>query len=75
MDFYTEARKLAKELQGLDIKEGDDMVEELETGSTGTEILMGLRWHVNRVLGISELPPEIRHKCKELLTKIEPFLK
>ena len=75
MDFYAEARILAMELQELEIKEGDEMVEEIETGSTGTEILMGLRWHLNRVLGISELPPEIRHKCKALITKIEPFLK
>lgn len=75
MDFYAEARKLAKELQELQIKEGDDMVEVIEAGSTGTEILMGLRWHLNRTLGNTELPTGTSDQCKALLSQIKTFLK
>ena len=49
-DYHREARDIAARLEqeGL-TAEAASLVDAIEGGSTGTEILMALRWHLDRI--------------------------
>lgn len=49
-DYHAEGRDIAARLrqQGL-TAEAQSLVDAIEGGSTGTEILMALRWHLDRI--------------------------
>lgn len=51
-DYYAEAREIARclEQDGL-TAEALAVVDAIESGSTGTEILMALQWHLQRIEG------------------------
>jgi hypothetical protein len=49
-DYYTEASGIARSLEkhGL-IIEAQALIDAIDAGSTATEILMALRWHLQRI--------------------------
>jgi len=49
-DYYTEARGIARSLEkdGL-IIEAQALIDAIDAGSTATEILNTLRWHLQRI--------------------------
>lgn len=50
MDYYAEAREVARCLQQDGFTaEASTLEEAIDSGSTGTEILMALRWHLQRI--------------------------
>ena len=50
MDYYAEAREIARclERDGL-VDDARALRNAIDSGSTGTEILMALRWHLQRI--------------------------
>ena len=75
-DYYAEAREIARSLEqdGL-TAEARALVDAVDTGSTGTEILMALRWHLQR---IDESNPktslQTKHRIRELRSAIHEVL-
>jgi hypothetical protein len=49
-DYYQEAREIALRLERDGGKaDAESLVDAIESGATGTEILMALRWHLDRI--------------------------
>lgn len=67
-DYHREARDIASRLEQEGLKaESASLVEAIEGGSTGTEILMALRWHLDRVdKGGAVKDPETRRLVVDL---------
>jgi hypothetical protein len=72
-DYYAEARDIARSLEqnGL-TAEARALVDAIDAGSTGTEILMALRWRLQR---IDESNPktslQTRHRIRDLCAAID----
>ena len=50
-DYYAEAESVCEELEGAGRSDvADDLRAAMEAGSTGTEILMALRWKLEQSL-------------------------
>lgn len=77
-DFYKISREISRELTILGWADISEEVELLISGgSTGTEILMGLRWKFLQFLEEnkeSNLPEEIRIKIQNLINEISEIL-
>jgi hypothetical protein len=76
-DHYAVAREIAGKLATEGFPERSQRIlNAIAAGSTGTEILMALRWHLREMLradpGIS---PETRQRMSELLLQIDASLK
>jgi hypothetical protein len=70
----------AKELASLLTKEGigeysDKLVDSIEQGSTGTEILMALKWHIERILVLDSISDMSKQKAKRLLRELDKSLR
>lgn len=53
MDYYAEARAVARRLIDEGRRgEAQELEDAITTGSTGTEILMSLRWHLQQLEGV-----------------------
>jgi hypothetical protein len=76
-DLYKLSRELAKELTDLGYENISEEIENLISGgSTGTEILMGLRWKFSQFLENkkSDLPKELRTEINKLINLISETL-
>lgn len=53
-------------------KHGDAqrVIDAIETGSTGTEILMALRWHVSELIKAGELTPDEEELAQRVVSEI-----
>ncbi|MCW5831289.1 MAG: hypothetical protein KIS78_02380 [Labilithrix sp.] len=74
--YYAEAREIARRLdEGGHTNEARSLIEAIETGATGTEILMALRCNLQR-LEKANLPMniEIRTQIRDLITAISEVL-
>ena len=73
-DYHEEARNVALELKsmGLDA-EASALVDAIEPGSTGTEILMASRWHLERI-DTSAFSSQLGHRVDGLREAIETAL-
>jgi hypothetical protein len=50
IDYYAEAREIIDALRSEDlVSEAEDLREVMEAGATATEILMGVRWHLEQI--------------------------
>lgn len=67
-DWIQEAKVVAAELKvfGLD-EEPRRIIEAIEAGATGGEILMAIRWNLNEILKTN---PDIQDELKERITDI-----
>jgi hypothetical protein len=76
-DHYKVAENIARNL----LRNGYDqwsrcIKEAIETGSTSTEILMALRWNLEKLLTREpELPQKIKNDVEKLLSKTNESLK
>ena len=75
-DYYAEARAICEELQaaGRDAL-AEDLLEALEGGSTATEILMGLRWNLQKALAVEVDLGRARKKMESLKEGLDQVLK
>ena len=67
-DYYAEAKELAVllEREGL-AEEARSLVHAIADGSTATEILMAIRWHLERIdTPKFKLAPQTRARVREL---------
>ena len=74
MDFYGHVRELARQLQLAGIDEAAQGLEDVTSdGSTGGEILMGVRYHL-QILVQSRRAPEFDSQVEEILRYIDSLL-
>jgi len=76
-DLYNDGFELAEQLRALTYADWAERLEgSIESGSTATEILMGLRWHTGEVLAaLPELPESTRELASDLVRSINEILK
>ena len=74
-DLYNDAFELAEQARDAGHPDWAGRLEDtIESGSTATEILMGLRWVVGEILSaITDLPPETRGLAEDLWVSIGNF--
>ena len=74
MDYYSEARRLGELLksEGL-LAESAKIDEVIEQGATGTEIMMGIRFHLEQA--VPKASPATRAEIGALLSTITSALK
>jgi hypothetical protein len=75
-DYHQEAREIAQHLadEGHST-EARALIEAIDSGATGTEILMALRWHLQQV-DMAKLAMNLgmRTKIRELIAAITAVL-
>jgi hypothetical protein len=60
LDYYAEARKISANLKSIGREtDGRKLLDAIDAGSTGTEILMALRYHLTNLLKDKNLPVDI----------------
>jgi hypothetical protein len=75
MTYYDRARDIARELTRAGLADDALALEEaIDTGSTGTEIMMGLRWHLRRIDASHTLEPETRQRVGDLIAELDRAL-
>lgn len=75
-DHYKEAHELIQSLIDAGLNEhADALTRSMDEGSTGTEIFMALRWHLERLLGSGACPEIAIAKAKRLFDEIDKALK
>lgn len=76
MDIYRESRKLAEILsKHNDSPISNNILDAINYSSTGTEILIKLRWCLNELLANDSFNnPEIPELAKKILVEINIFL-
>lgn len=72
IDYYAEAREVARYLdEGGHATEARSVIESIETGATGTEILMALRWNLEQLERANlSLSHDIRSRIRNLVNNI-----
>lgn len=75
-DLYNDGFELAEQLRKHTYVDWAERIEDaIESGSTATEILMGLRWHAGEVLAaLPDLPGQTRVLAASLVTSITEIL-
>jgi hypothetical protein len=71
-DYHAEAREIARllDLESLN-GEAQSLRDAIDAGSTGSEILMALRWRLEHIDGSNlRMNPETRGRIRRLLTEI-----
>jgi hypothetical protein len=77
VDIYKISKELSKEITDLGFGNISEEIENIISGgSTGTEILMGLRWKFSEILKNEKhkLPKNIQNKIKDIITLSNKFL-
>jgi hypothetical protein len=74
-DHYKEAKNLAEALRKEKLDNyADKIILAMEEGSTGTEIFMALRWNVQKVMKLKNIPSDIRNKATRLYEEFDKAL-
>lgn len=75
-DYLSEGRSIAQELSSSGLTDWQKQIEEaIEFGSTGTEILMGVRWHLSQLLKSKDLvPPLLNQRIKDYIMNANRLL-
>ncbi len=75
-NHYVVAKKIARDLKKLGYVDWYNKVDDaIVSGSTGTEILMALRWHFKELIkSNATLPQELSDRINELNEKINESL-
>ncbi len=75
-DYVNEGRSIAKELFSLGLEDWQQRIEEvIDFGSTGTEILMGVRWNLSELIkSDTKLPPLIDQRLKDYILSANKIL-
>lgn len=72
IDYYQEARTISSSLRKIGLEEeGKRLEDALRFGSTNTEILMSLRYHLRKIVDNAGLPEELRGKCVVLIEAMD----
>lgn len=76
-DYYLTARKIATELSQTGYSDwGARIINAIEAGSTATEILMGVRWHLDQFRELKfPISPVLESKISSLLVELDNLLK
>jgi hypothetical protein len=74
--YHTEAREIAGRLEQAGLAaDARTLVDAIDAGSTGTEILMALRWQLRRIdESRSHLDADIRARIRALASAIDRAL-
>ena len=75
-DYYAEARDIAQSLDNGGLSEdARGLRDAIAAGATGTEILMALRWHLQRIANATlSLDFATREKIRDLTEAISSAL-
>ena len=74
-DYYQEAEDLINMLSASSLeKYADALRKSMDEGSTGTEILMALRWNLEKMLSEAPISDILRAKAKNLKKEIDNSL-
>ena len=74
-DHYREAEELIKMLDVAQLQDhGDILQAAMDEGATGTEIFMGLRYNLEKLLNEQSCPDLIRAKAKRLWEELDKAL-
>lgn len=75
-DYYAESRALGADLRKTGHKAWADKIDTvIETGTTSSEILMGLRWTLGEFCAKEHfLSPDIKQRAESLQTEIDNAL-
>lgn len=75
-DLYAEARALQVGLEGAGLPGWSSEIDDaVVAGATGSEVLMGLRWVLDRLTSETGLPAELRSQARELLDMVQAALR
>jgi hypothetical protein len=76
-DYYGEGRALGADLWEAGYKEWADKIDSvIQSGSTATEILMGMRWTLGQMLIAQEtLPVQLAERARDLEQEINKALR
>ncbi len=75
-DFYAEAEQIADGLasEGL-VGEADGLRSVIASGATATEILMGVRWHLQNIDRANKTTNlDIKRKVRDLIAELNKVL-
>lgn len=75
-DYYAEALNIAQLLEADELMaEAQAIRDAISSGSTGTEILMALRWHLQRLdKELPQMRPKMRDQIRDLTSAISSGL-
>lgn len=74
-DCYGEARRLAFELEGAGFSRfSDSILNAIIEGGTGTETFMMMRFKLSQIIGVDNLPPDLKDRAIFLHKKINDAL-
>lgn len=76
-DYYAVARDIAKKLSTENLSGWSSRIcDAIESGSTGTEIFMALKWNIDKLLDEDlKCSVELKKQIVELRTKLSEALK
>lgn len=75
VDYYGEARNISSALLDLNFKkEGNELNDAIKFGSTSTEILLALRYHLTKLVNNIKLPEELEKNSTDLIRAINQAL-
>jgi len=76
-DFYGVAKRIARKLSEVGHTEWSERIlNAIASGSTATEILMAIRWHLSELRTSKlALPPQLEAKIEDLLDNIDHAMK
>lgn len=75
-DWIEESKNLAANIKAEGFpEESQKIIEAIISGSTGSEILMGLKWNLKEILQTTKnIKPERKAKIKEIIRGIKAIL-
>ena len=76
-DYYADARAIAKCLADAGFaREASSIIDSLAAGSTGTEVLLELRWALQQIAKAARpVDPDVDAKIRDLIAAITLALK
>jgi hypothetical protein len=70
-DYYAESRRLADDLRAEGLGDcADALLDAIESGSTGTEILMAIKWNLDRLIAAGEGSRDLMLRASGLRTEL-----
>ena len=75
-DFVYESKKLASDLREIGFEnEYKIIIDSIESGATGTEILMALKWNIGKILKKQKnLEKDLKERMKDIIKGIKSLL-
>jgi hypothetical protein len=75
-DYYHKARSIAADLKRIGrARDGQEIFDAMDMGSTATEILMALRYTLLNVISDGSLPGDIKDPATTLIAELSSILR